>query len=66
MKNFEFDDEISEMGSPELVIEPPPKIRWQDEPDPELRKMKIKASVDRMLSLHEEQSAKLKEGAETT
>ena len=66
MRNFEFDDEISEMGSPELVIEPPPKIRWQDEPDPELRKKKCKAAVDRMLAWNEEQYKKFKEGAETT
>jgi hypothetical protein len=66
MKNFEFDESISEMRSPELVIEPPPEIRWQDEPDPELRKKKCKASVDRMLSWNEEQHRKSKEGAETT
>jgi len=66
MKNFEFDESVFYLGAPELVIEPAAEIRWQDEPDPELRKKKCMAAVDRMLAWNKEQNKKSKEGAETT
>ena len=66
MKNFEFDESVFELGSAELIIEPVPFHHYWLEKDPELRKLKMKACVDRMLSRNEEQFAKSKEGAETT